>query len=104
MSKLDSKKLHFLEYLLIIATLLVIGLVSYAVYQARSNEVLDLATQEEEVDAEATAIDSEIAADLPTPPQISNVDDLDKALQALQEVNLEEAHYDSELSDIERET
>lgn len=104
MSKIDSRKLHFLEYLLIIATVLVIGFVGYAVYQARSNDAIDLAAQEEGVDMEEDILDSQIAEQLPTLPQISNVNDLNKALQTLQDVNLEEAHYDSELSAIERET
>ncbi len=107
MSSTKSKRLHILEILLLVATVLVIGFVGYAVYQANKNDSIDIATQEEEqvrADEEGEiAIDDDIAATLPEVPQVNSINDLDKALLTLEDMSLEAAYHDYELTQIERE-
>lgn len=88
-----KSKLNLIEIFLIAATVFVLGFVGYAVYQA----VTDVEEMPEEQQMEATEPEAEddSALEVPEAPEIDSAEDLDTALETLDETD-PDAGSDSE--------
>lgn len=93
------KRLSWVEIFLIVATLFVLGFVGYAVYQA-ATDVEEMPQEEQTQSAEESSPDE--GTDVLQAPNIESSEDLDAALEVMDEADLESANESlNELEDAE---